>query len=225
MARRAIGSRLAIQVFGGLRAFVQSDPSDKDRDMSEFSMMPSTMGAASQLETSARSLALASLSPEARLLLRRMFADPRVLEKQERAALVADLRTCVTRYPESSELRVLLGMALCVNLEVQSAMEELGHAVSLDPESFIAHLKMGELWMRLRVMNKAEDHTRHAARLAHNLAQSQLARQQAATIRSMKRQGIDRGGYRTPWLAGSRLRRLWVRRRTQREELATVDAG
>jgi len=34
-------------------------------------------------------------------------------------------------------------MALCVNLEVQEAMEELREGVRLAPDSFIAQLKMG----------------------------------------------------------------------------------
>ncbi|HEY6903535.1 MAG TPA: hypothetical protein VI216_04460 [Candidatus Acidoferrales bacterium] len=156
-------------------------------------------------------------------VLRRMFADPRLLEKHECADLVADLRQCVAQHPNVSELRVLLGMALCVNLDAQAAMEELGEAVALAPDSFIAHLKAGELWMRLRVMNKAEDHTRQASLLAQNLAQSELARRQATTIRTMKREGIERDGYRTPWLSFGRLRRFWTRRRHS-EELATADA-
>ena len=56
--------------------------------------------------------------------------------------------------------------------------------VRLAPDSFIAQLKMGELWMRLRVIEKAEEHTRQAALLAQNMAQSELARRQAATIRT-----------------------------------------
>ncbi len=44
--------------------------------------------------------------------LLRMFADPHLLEKAERAELVQDLRECVAANPEVSELRVLLGMAL-----------------------------------------------------------------------------------------------------------------
>jgi len=35
--------------------------------------------------------------------------------------------------------------------------------------------------MRLRVINKAEEHTKLAGLLAQNLAQSELARKQAAT--------------------------------------------
>jgi len=148
-----------------------------------------------------------------------------MLAKSDCADLVAQLRECVAQQPEVAELRVLLGMALCVNLDAQAAMDELGEAVSLAPQSFIAHLKMGELWMRLRVMPKAKDHTRQAAMLAQNLAQSELARRQATTIRTMMREGIERGGYRTPWFSLARLRRLWTRNRGEAEALATVDAG
>jgi hypothetical protein len=76
-------------------------------------------------------------------------------------------------------------------------------------------LKMGELWMRLRVADKAADHTRQAGLLARNMAQSEVARRQAATLRTMRRQGIERGGYRLPMLSFKRLRNLIARiRRT-----------
>ena len=71
-------------------------------------------------------------------------------------------------------------------------MEELGEAVALDPNSFIAHLKMGELWMRLRVCTKAKNHTHQAALLAQNMAQAEMARRQAATLRTMMREGVER---------------------------------
>jgi hypothetical protein len=172
------------------------------------------------------SLSLVSIPTQTQGLLLRMFADPRVLAKNESADLVAQLRECVAQQPDVADLRVLLGMALCVNLDAQAAMEELGEAVSLAPESFIAHLKMGELWMRLRVMPKAEDHTRHAALLAQNLAQSELARRQAATIRTMMREGIERGGYsRTPWFSLARVRWFWKRHRAKTNALVTVDAS
>ena len=70
----------------------------------------------------------------------------------------------------------------------------------LDPNSFIAHLKMGELWMRLRVMDKAEEHTQRAGSAGQNIAQAELARRQDASIRAMKQAGIERGGYKSPWL-------------------------
>jgi hypothetical protein len=166
---------------------------------------------ASAMAAPVASSVLAAVSPKAQGLLLRMFADPHLLEKAERADLVAQLRRCVTAYPQVSELRVLFGMALCVNLEVEQAIEELREGVRLAPHSFIANLKMGELWMRLRVVDKAEEHTHQAALLAQNLAQSELARRQAATIRTMKREGIERGGYKSPWSLVTRLRRLWKR--------------
>ena len=142
----------------------------------------------------------------------RMFADPYLLEKSERADLAVQLRQCVAANPQISELRVLLGMALCVNFEVADAIEELNEGVRLDPNSYIAQLKMGELWMRLRVMEKAELHTKRAGQLASNMAQSELARRQAASIRTMKHNGIERGGFKSPLSAVARVaRRLWKR--------------
>ena len=134
-----------------------------------------------------------------RTLLRRMFADPYVLEPGERLELVERLRETVQAHPEAAQLRVLYGMALCVNLDVQEAMVELREGVRLDPESFVAQLKMGELWMRLRVCRKAEEHTRKAAMLAQNGVQAELARKQAAAIRTMLREGVERGGYKSPF--------------------------
>lgn len=185
-------------------------------------MIPSNESMQSQSSESAP-LSLAVVASSAQRNLLRMFADPRVLEKNEIAELVEQLGVCVEQNPEISDLRVIYGMALCVNLEAQEAMEELGEAVRLNPNSYIAHLKMGELWMRLRVMPKAEHHTHQAAMLAQNPAQSDLARRQAATIRTMMQHGIERGGYtRIPWLSFSRLRRLFTRR--HQEELAPIEA-
>jgi len=149
-----------------------------------------------------------ALVPEAKDMVLRMVTNPHLLEPSERQALVSRLRAAVANQPGSAQLRVLLGMALCVNYDGQAAIEELRTAVQLAPESFIAQLKMGELWMRLRVCDKAEEHTRKAERLAQNLAQAEVARRQAATIRGMRRQGIDRGGYQGPFALVARLGRL-----------------
>lgn len=153
----------------------------------------------SALSARISSLALSSLTSQTQTLLLRMFADPYILEKQDKATLVTQLRECVEKHPEVSELRVLLGMALCVNYEVHAAIDELKESVRLAPNSFIAQLKLGELWMRLRVMDKAEEHTRIASLLSQNLAQADLARKQAATMRTMKREGVERGGYKSPF--------------------------
>jgi hypothetical protein len=195
--------------------------------MSDNAIVRIDRDANQSLDASSSSLPLAVVPVAAQEQLLRMFADPNVLSKEDRASLVRQLKDCVVRYPDISELRVVYGMALCVNLQVQEAMEELAEAVSLAPDSFIAHLKMGELWMRLRVCTKAQDHTNYAVQLAGNLAQAEMARRQAATLRTMMREGIERGGYATRWLSLGRLKRLWNRNRgeAETEALAAVDAG
>jgi tetratricopeptide (TPR) repeat protein len=124
-----------------------------------------------------------------------MFRDPRVLEPEDRAALVTQLRSAVELEPHVPEIRVLLGMALSVDLKVQDALEELRESARQAPDCFIAQLKFGELLMRLRICDQAAEHTQKAAELAGNDMQAELARRQAATIRTMRREGIERGGF------------------------------
>src|SRR5271154_5003228 len=191
----------------------------------ETKIVPTNQNSAEALAAPATSapLSLAGVPAPTQGLLLKMFADPRVLAKEEKAEIVNQLRECVALHPKVSDLRVVYGMALSVNLDVQQAMEELDEAVALDPSSFIAHLKAGELWMRLRVCAKAQDHTRHAAMLAQNMAQAEMARRQATTLRTMLREGIERDGYRTPWFSIARVRRFWNRNRNKADALATVD--
>src|SRR6267143_411992 len=206
MARRE--RRLAVPSL-----LVESNPHGDFMDMERQQDIVTTPADTGALPPSVAPSPLVPVPEKARGLLLRMFADPYVLEQAERSELLGQLRESVEERPEVAELRVLLGMALCVNLDVQQAMEELRESVRLAPDSFIAHLKLGELWMRLRVCRKAEAHTRQAALLAQNLAQAELARRQAAAIRTMLRQGVERGGYRSPLALLSRLRRFWQRRR------------
>lgn len=177
------------------------------------------------LAANASSPVLARIPVKTQGSLLRMFADPHLLEKQERAELVQGLRECVRANPNVSELRVLFGMALCVDFNVQDAIEELREGVRLAPDSFIAHLKMGELWMRLRVTEKAEEHTHQAALLARNTMQSELARRQAATLRTLVHNGIKREGpsYKGPWHLVTILRKLWKRDRAEGDALAPAD--
>jgi len=153
-------------------------------------------------------------------LLARMFRDPRVLEPEERKDLIAQLRTAVDLEPRVPEIRVLLGMALSVDLQAQEALEQLREATRQAPDCFIARLKFGELLMRLRICRQAAEETQAAAKLATNDFQAELARKQAAAIRTMLREGIERGGY------GSLLAKLTPsRRRSKKTETSPVLAG
>jgi len=162
----------------------------------------------------------AMLGGETSELMVRMFRDPRVLEKSERGDLIAQLRAAVELEPRVPELRVLLGMALCVDLQAQEALEQLREANQQAPDCFIARLKFGELLMRLRVCSQAAEETQKAAQLATNDFQADLARKQAATIRTMLREGIERGGFKS-------FRSLLTpsRRRFSKPKTAPVVAG
>jgi len=149
------------------------------------------------LAQSSSALISSKASERVGVSLSRMFRDPYQLEKDERTTLIQDLRGCVELCPGSVQLRVLLGMALCVDLQIQDAMEVLREAVQLAPDNFAARLKFGELLMRLRIIDQAEEHTREASRLASNNIQVELARTQAATIRTMQRNGIMRGSLKS----------------------------
>lgn len=162
----------------------------------------------------------AKLRGETSHLLARMFRDPRVLEPNERGDLIAQLRSAVDLEPRIPEIRVLLGMAFAVDLQAQEALEQLREATRQAPDCFIARLKFGELLMRLRICTQAAEETQAAAKLATNDFQAELARKQAATIRTMLREGIERGGY------GSLLAKLTPsRRRSKKPETAPVLAG
>src|SRR6266702_1025394 len=153
-----------------------------------------------------------ALSPSVQSQMTRMFRDPYVLEKAELTELLGELTYLVAARPDLPELRVLLGMTLCVDNNPQAALEVLRASVEMAPDNFLAQLKFGELLMRLRICDQAAEHTHQAALLAANPVQSELARRQAATIRTMRREGVERGGY-----SGilSRVAGLLRRRRTQ----------
>lgn len=160
---------------------------------------------------------LALLDGETGALLTRMFRDPRVLEPGERRGLIAQLRKAVEVHPQIVEVRVLLGMALCVDLQPQQAMELLRQAARQAPDCFIARLKFGELLMRLRICGQAAEETHIAAQLAENATQSEMARKQAATICAMLREGIERGGYQ-----GFMARLLPLRKKPHTESLPAI---
>lgn len=166
----------------------------------------------------AESSFLAVIPTQTKTQVFRMFRDPRVLNADERTELIEQLRQAVALMPELSELRVVFGMALAVDLQAQEALEQLRTAARRDPNCFMARLKLGEMLMRLRICDQAAEETKQASLLATNAAQSELARRQASTIRTMLREGMERGGYKS-------LLPRWMpfrRRATQMESIPTL---
>lgn len=162
-------------------------------------MVPAELEKLAVASSAASILPAVEVSSHLETGLVRMFRDPYQLEKPARTALIAELRQSVAQNPHVVELRVLLGMALCVDLQAQEALAQLRDAAAMAPHNFVAHYKLGELLMRLRICDQAASETSVAARLAGNPVQIELARNQAAKIRTMQREGIERGGWRGFW--------------------------
>jgi len=104
----------------------------------------------------------------------------------ELSANIETLKLACLAEPRSADLRTCLGMAYAMNYEVDKSMDSLEEAVALAPTSFWPQLKYAELHYRLRILNKAEEHTLKALNLASNSWQLSIARKQLQEIRTLK---------------------------------------
>jgi tetratricopeptide (TPR) repeat protein len=114
------------------------------------------------------------------------WLDPHTVPREDLAAYIQHLEHACAVEPRSADLRTCLGMAYAMNYEVDKSMESLEAAVSLNPGSFWAQLKYGELNYRLRILNRAEEETLKALSLAASRWQLSIARKQLQDIRALK---------------------------------------
>jgi tetratricopeptide (TPR) repeat protein len=114
------------------------------------------------------------------------WLDPHTVPREELVTYIQELEQACRAEPRSADLRTCLGMAYAMNYEVDKSMESLETAVSLNPGSFWAQLKYGELNYRLRILNRAEEETLKALPLAANRWQLSIARKQLQDIRALK---------------------------------------
>src|SRR5262245_20253032 len=96
------------------------------------------------------------------------WLDPHTVPREDLWLYIRQLEQDCLDEPKSAGLRTCLGMAYAMNYEVDKSMESLETAVSIDPNSFWAQLKYGELNYRLRILNRAETETLKALPLAAN---------------------------------------------------------
>jgi tetratricopeptide (TPR) repeat protein len=115
------------------------------------------------------------------------WRDPYSVSPEEVALSVRRLEDLCIEHPASADLRTCLGMAYAVNYDVYKSMDALEAAIALDPLSFVAQLKYGELLYRLRVLDRSEEETLKAVELARNPMQLAIARKQLTEIRTLRR--------------------------------------
>jgi hypothetical protein len=114
------------------------------------------------------------------------WRDPHTVSPAELSANIETLKLACLAEPHSADLRTCLGVAYAMNYEVDKSMDSLEEAVALAPSSFWPQLKYAELHYRLRVLNKAEEHTLKALSLASTGWQVSVARKQLQEIRTLK---------------------------------------
>ncbi len=123
------------------------------------------------------------------------WRDLQSVEPEQLADLIASLKEACHQNPFSVRLRTCLGMAYAMNYDVYFSMDALEEARRIDPANFLAQLKYSELLFRLRVIERAEEETRHALELASTPWELSVARRQLSEIRRLKREGLVRGGW------------------------------
>src|SRR5262249_53781422 len=133
-----------------------------------------------------------SSSPDRYVVPRVPWRDPHSVPKEELLACIQQLEVACKENPESSDLRVCLGMAYAMNYDAYRSMDVLEEARILEPEGFWAQYKFAELHYRLRALEVAEDETKRALDLATNNWELSLARKQLAEIRRLRREGTQR---------------------------------
>jgi hypothetical protein len=118
------------------------------------------------------------------------WRDPHTVPPEELTANIEALKLACLAEPRSADLRTCLGVAYAMKCDVDNSMESLEVAVALDPDSFWPQVKYAELHFRLRVLNKAEEHTLRALNLATNALQFSIARKQLQDIRTLKQSSV-----------------------------------
>ena len=109
--------------------------------------------------------------------------------------LIVSLKEACLQNPTNVAVHTCLGMAYAMNYDVYRSMDALEQARRIDTGNFLAQLKYGELFFRLRAINRAEEETIRALELARKHWELSAARRQLSEIRRLKREGAVRGGW------------------------------
>ena len=129
------------------------------------------------------------------------WRDPHTVPPGRLVEYIQTLERQCSENPASANLRTCLGMAYAMNYEVYKSFDALEEARRLDQDNFVAQLKYGELYYRLRALERAEAETLQAVELAQSGWELSLARKQLQEIRKLKREGTQKPAWTKPLLA------------------------
>jgi len=120
------------------------------------------------------------------------WRDHHSISPERLADTIASLKYACAQHPRNAALHTCLGMAHAMNYDVYPSMAALESAIRISPQDFLAQLKYGELFFRVRALNRAEQETLRALELATSPLQISIARKQLAQIRHAAHGGNSR---------------------------------
>jgi hypothetical protein len=126
------------------------------------------------------------------------WRDPHTVSSVELREYIGFLEKACEEHPRSADVRTCLGVAYAMNYEVYKSMDALEAAVGLDETHFFAQMKYSELLYRLRALERAEEETVKAVKLAGNGWELSLARKQLQDIRQKRREGTQKPTWDKP---------------------------
>jgi Flp pilus assembly protein TadD len=105
------------------------------------------------------------------------------------------LKTCA----ETSAVRTLLGIAYARDHQVERAFAELERAITLDPEGFSPRCALGELYLKLCIIEKGRAQLAQALELATTREERAYVQQLLREDRARARSRAPRPDFSTPF--------------------------
>ena len=121
-------------------------------------------------------------------ILRIPWRDADTVAPEKMGRYISMLERACAKQPRNADFRTCLGMAHAMNHDFLRSMDALEEARRIEPENFLAQLKLAEMHYRLRALERAEAETRKALDLAGNAWELSLAWKQLAGIRHLRQE-------------------------------------
>ncbi|MDO8431737.1 MAG: hypothetical protein Q7S58_04920 [Candidatus Binatus sp.] len=93
---------------------------------------------------------------------------------------VGVLRQAAEIAPDSHDVQLIYGVALMRAMEMYPAIAALEAAIALDPQSFFAHFRIAEAYMRVGVPSRAKEYLDTAMQISVTPEQRKMVRELAS---------------------------------------------
>ena len=101
--------------------------------------------------------------------------------------------------PEFADGHVGLGIAYALVSRVYAALDHLERATQLEPESYYAHFKLGQLYFKLRIPQKGYEEMSRALACATSLQERKLVAQLLREERQHEKNSVGRPVWNKPF--------------------------